>query len=364
MTECMVVDHGQAYRVFGAALDASDDPLAIGLKHAAMDAAENGVGDFYADLYDAIAPCLPGLNRRIELIGKVAIPSWLASRPLPVDRGLVSRERMEAFVRGGGLLRLSTQLKSFVQEKVFPAAPVMLGVDHSATGGVVSALSEELGPENLGIVVIDQHFDCLPISLRVGTGSLVGLSLPGETGVLHGAGNDDEYCCGDFWKYLIDSGVVLPENLMFIGVADYPEKEASPGWETYRENYLRFEKLGCSFFPLREFEGRYAEKLQTFVKENVATPHVYVSLDLDVGSYRCVHAARYMDREGIDRSALMGIARIVGESARAGKFRLAGVDIMEFNVHFLELETPGGTKDETLGVARDFLAELLVGESV
>jgi arginase family enzyme len=271
---------------------------------------------------------------------------------------------MEAFVRGGGLLRLSTQLKSFVQEKVFPAAPVMLGVDHSATGGVVSALSEELGPENLGIVVIDQHFDCLPISLRVGTGSLVGLSLPGETGVLHGAGNDDEYCCGDFWKYLIDSGVVLPENLMFIGVADYPEKEASPGWETYRENYLRFEKLGCSFFPLREFEGRYAEKLQTFVKENVATPHVYVSLDLDVGSYRCVHAARYMDREGIDRSALMGIARIVGESARAGKFRLAGVDIMEFNVHFLELETPGGTKDETLGVARDFLAELLVGESV
>ena len=360
----MVVDPCRAYRVFGVALDVSDDPLAIELKHAAMDATENGVGGFYADPYDAISPCLPGLDKGIELIGKVAIPSWLAPRPLPVDRGLISTQRMEAFVTNGGLLKLSTRLKSFVQEKVLPAAPVMLGVDHSATGGVVSALSEELGAENLCVVVMDQHFDCLPISLRVGTGSLIGLGLPGMTGVSREAGRSDEYCCGDFWKHLIDGGVVLPENLVFIGVGDYPETTATPGWETYRENYLDFEKRGCSFFPLKDFEGQYAEKLQRFIEEKITTSYVYASLDLDVGSYRCVHAARYMDREGIERDALMSVARIVGESARAGRFRLAGADIMEFNVHFLDIETPGGIKDETLGVARDFLAELLVGEAV
>jgi len=271
----MTFDPCDAYKVFGVALDASDDPMAIELKHAAMDAAENGSEDFFADPYDAIAPGLPRLNQGIELIGKLPIPSWLGARPRPVDRSLISKEWMELFVRRGGLLKLSSQVKLFVQEKVLPAGPVMLGIDHSATGGVVSALSEELGPGNLSVVVIDQHFDCLPVSLRLGTGSLIGLNLPnlpGDTGILNAAGNNDEYCCGDFWKYLIDSGVVLPENLMFIGVADYPEKEASPGWETYRENYLRFEKLGCRFFPLREFEGQYAEKLQTFIEENVATP--------------------------------------------------------------------------------------------
>ncbi len=359
----MAVDPCRAYKVFGVALDASDDPMAIGLKQAAMDAAESGVGGFFADPYDAIAPSLPGLNRGIELIGKLPVPSWLGARPQPVDRSLISKEWMEAFVTRGGLLRLSTQLKLFVKEKVFPAVPVMLGVDHSATGGVVSALSEELGPENLSVVIIDQHFDCLPVSLRVGTGSLVGLSLPSERGALYGCANNDEYCCGDFWKYLIDGAVVLPENLIFIGVADYPEKEASPGWEAYRDNYLSFEKRGCSFFTVTEFEGQYAEKLQTFIKEKITTPHVYVSLDLDVGSYRCVHAARYMDREGIDRSALIGVARIVRDASRAGRFRLAGVDIMEFNVHFLEIEMPGGIRDDTRGVAHDFLAELLVDDS-
>ena len=49
----------------------------------------------------------------------------------------------------------------------FPVMPVMLGVDHSATGGVVSALSEKLGPENMSVVVLDQHFDGFPVSLRL-----------------------------------------------------------------------------------------------------------------------------------------------------------------------------------------------------
>lgn len=348
----MVVDPWRVYRVFGVALDASDDPLVIELKHAAMDAMENGFEGHYDDPYDAVTPGLKDLSGEIEFMGKLPMPSWLAALPRPVDRSVVSKEWMGAFVSRGGLLKLSHQLKMFVLQKIFPATPVMLGVDHSATGGVVTALSEKFGSDNLTVIVIDQHFDCLPISLRMGTGSLVGLSL---------SGNNDEYCCGNFWKYLIDCGAVLPENLVVIGVGDYPGDVGSGGWKTYRESYLSFEKRGCSFFPLREFAGRYAGKLASFIREKITTPYVYVSLDLDVGSYRCVHAARYMDREGIDKSALMHVGRIIGEGAQAGKYRLAGVDIMEFNVHFLGMKTPGGAMDDTVGVAHDFLAELLAG---
>lgn len=176
----MAADSCRVCKVFGVAVDATDDPWAIMLKHAAMDAEENGMAGFYGDPYDAMAAGLGGLNGRIELIGKFGVPSWLTPRPEAADRSLVSKEEMEAFVANGGLLELSTRLKLFVQEKVLPATPVMLGVDHSLTGGVVSALSRELGPDNLSVVVLDQHFDCLPVSLRVGTGSLVGLNLPIE----------------------------------------------------------------------------------------------------------------------------------------------------------------------------------------
>lgn len=43
----------------------------------------------------------------------------------------------------------------------------MLGVDHSLTAGVVSALSEKYGRENLGIIVLDQRFDAIPLSVRL-----------------------------------------------------------------------------------------------------------------------------------------------------------------------------------------------------
>jgi arginase family enzyme len=189
------------------------------------------------------------------------------------------------------------------------------------------------------------------------------ISLGNPTGPVASSSDffdDDEYCCGNFWKHLIDAGVVLPRNLLFLGVADYPGVKATPGWERFRKNYLDLEARGCNFFPLTEFQGRYLKRLQGFIQHKVTAPNVYVSLDLDVGAYRCVHAARYMDRMGVEREAIMDVARTIGNSSRSGKFRLAGFDVMECNVHFLGLETGDGTKDDTISTALDFIGELLL----
>ena len=99
----------------------------------------------------------------------------------------------------------------------------------------------------------------------------------------------------------MDAGIVLPENLLFLGVADYPLGEPMPGWERFRESYLGFETKGCRFFPLQAFEGEYVRLLREFLSENIKTTNVYVSLDLDVGAQRCVHAARYMDWPGMEK---------------------------------------------------------------
>lgn len=354
----MVPDCFHGAKVFGVGIDASDDPWTLQLKLASMYARKNGANGLHGDPYDALVPALIRLNEKIEPIGKLPVPSWLSPMPHVSDAHLVTKENMENFVTDGGMFELSMQTKDFVQKNVFPCQPIMLGVDHSATGGVISALSEKLGPENLSVVVLDQHFDGLPLSLRLEPQMIERL---GQRGPFSDVSDDNEYCCGNFWKHLIDSGVVMPENLLFVGVADYPGKKAPPGGERFRENYLALEAQGCNFFPLKEFEGRYINRLRQFIEDNITASHVYISLDLDVGAYNCIHAARYMDKKGIQRKALMDVAAIITAGCQSGKFRLAGLDVMEFNMHFLGLEIGPEIRDDTVSVALSFISKVFSG---
>jgi arginase family enzyme len=343
----------QNAKVFGVGLDASDDPWTLQLKLAAIDAREKGMDGLCSDPYDAVLPELKKGRIPVESVGKLPLPSWLTPRPQTTDRHLVTKENMEAYVSAGGMLEVSGQIKRFVKEKVFPGQPIMLGVDHSATGGVVSALSEEIGAENLNVLVLDQHFDGLPLALRLEPRLVEQLNY--DPSVLE----DDAYCCGNFWGHLINNGVVLPENLLFVGVADYPGEKVSPEWERFRKSYHELEARGCHFFPLQSFKGTYVENLKRFIEDNISSTKLYVSLDLDVGAYRAVHAARYMDRTGMDRETLMEVVHIIAGLCRAGRLELAGMDLMEFNMHFLGIEIEPGKKDDTLGVAVEIVKALI-----
>jgi arginase family enzyme len=357
-------------KIFGLALDASDDPWSLQLKRASMRATRKEEDGFYADPYDAVANEMSG-SLDFEFGGKFPIPSWQGSRPQPSDGNLVSVENLQQFVANGGILETIKRLQDFVEKNIFPAFPVMIGIDHSATGGVISALAKKYSPEMLSIVVLDRHFDAIPLSLRM-DGLFRNSPEPphlspsswGKKRIIKGnpppldVKELDQYSCGNFWGYLIDEEIVIPEHLLFIGVADYPGPHVNPKWQRFRECYLSFEKRGCSFFPLWKFDGWYADSLTQFIYEKVKTPYVYVSLDLDVGAYRCINAARYMDGLGITRENLLDTARIIAEGSQNGNFILVGFDIMEFNVHFLGIETADGDKDLTLPLVLDFIKTL------
>ena len=55
---------------------------------------------------------------------------------------------------------------------------------------------------------------------------------------------------------------------------------------------------------------------------------------------------------------ILNIARIIADACRQGDFTIAGLDIMEFNMHFLGIETPDGTRDTTLSLVEKFIAAL------
>jgi len=352
-------------KLFGVALDPADDPWTLQLKQAWM-LAEPAKLDWLSaclDPYDAVTESLAAIldKQHIELAGKFPVPSWLWPKPKPSDLPLVTTQNMEDFFDSEGLLEIVKQLQSFITNRIFPEIPIMLGIDHSATAGVISALAERYDPKMLSVVVLDQHFDAIPLSVRLEGASQANSNLTANmpfpipnTPV----GFSDQFCCGNFWAYLMDNGIVLPENLLFIGVADYPGSETDPAKNIFRQSYLSFEERGCSFFPRRQFDGQYLDTLTRFLRDKITTSHAYVSLDLDVGAYSGTYAARYMDRPGISRQNLLDIASIIADECRQGRFQIAGLDIMEFNMHFLGIETPDGVKDTTLTLVEEFITAL------
>ena len=77
-----------------------------------------------------------------------------------------------------------------------------------------------------------------------------------------------------------------------------------------------------------------------------------------MGSFVGTYAARYMDRPGISEQNILDIARILADECNRGKFTIAGLDIMEFNMHFLGIEMPDGTKDTTLSLVKKYISTL------
>jgi arginase family enzyme len=307
------------------------------------------------DPYDAFTGNMASLlkKHRIELAGKFPVPSWLWPKPEPSDAPFVTAKNMAGFFDSGELLEITHRLQAFVKEKILSDIPVMLGVDHSATAGVISALSEKHTPGKLGVIVLDQHFDAIPLSVRLeGITGVGGKTRPVPVGF------SDRFCCGNFWSYLIGAGIILPENMVFIGVADYPGREKGER-NRYRETYLDYERRGCGFFQRERFEGEYQRELARFLTNKVKTPQVYISIDLDVGSYAGTHAARYMDRPGLSVRNILSVAGIVVNQCRRGRFTIAGLDIMEFNMHFLGIETADGVEDNTLGLMEKFIGTLI-----
>jgi len=352
-------------KLFGVALDPADDPWTLRLKQAWMTADPSNLDRLSAclDPYDAVTGSMAAFleKHRIEPVGKFPVPTWLWPKPNLADLPYVTARNMENFFDSGNLLEITKQIQLFVRDKIFPEIPIMLGVDHSATAGVVSALSERYSPENLGVVVLDQHFDAIPLSVRLEGVAHASPDFTSSTPPALPAtpvGFSDQFCCGNFWAYLMDAGTILPENLVFIGIADYPGREESPRRDSYRRAYLDFEKRGCGFFPRERFEGKYRDALARFLRDNIRVPHVYVSLDLDVGSYASTYAARYMDRPGLSEQNILDVADILVEECREGKFRIAGLDVMEFNMHFLGIEMPDGVKDTTLELVERFITAL------
>ena len=333
------------FKIFGAALDALDDPERVELKQAYLQAAFSGrlPPELPLDPYDILAPLLADrYGEAMRFCGKLELPGWLTPRPPVQDACLVRSESYRHFLDDDGVGIYAEACARYVERHIFPDIPCLISVDHGMTAGPLEALSRRFDPRETTVVVIDSHFDAIPAHLR---------SLPGLESFTCGSRN-----CGSFLTALIDAGAVLPENLFVVGVSDY----AWPGTaEPYRRAYLAQMERGVTVITRAEVEEEsFAGDLQRRLR-NSRGSRLYVSLDADAGALRCMNAVRFLDTVGMSEESIIDLAGLLRGLVDEGRFELIGLDAAEMDVHLVGIEDEQGLPDRTVEVCADFLTTLM-----
>jgi len=332
-----------AIKLLGAALDPDDHPERVALKQAFVAAETEGriPPDLPRDPYDALIQALARKNlTHIVPAGKLDLPEWLCPRPRPEGASLLDPQNFRDFLDEDRCRDLADDCRRLIAERILPAVPGLLAVDHSLAGGAIQAITERFGPEAVTCLVLDSHFDALPTSLR----------QPSDRGLYP---TPDTYHCGSFLSYLIEEGMLLPQNLILIGVSDYPAS-LSRGHDALADAYLAYADRGVTFFTKSQvrapdFPENFSGRLDA-----IRTPWVYVSLDADLGACAGIPAVRFMDRVGLEAEEILLLAERIGERIAGGQFGLAGFDISEIDVHLLGLDQD----DPSIEVCSDFMVRL------
>ena len=362
-------------KVFGAALDPSDAETKIMIKQAHLNALANRTPEKskYCDPYDAFIAESQILNHpQFQKIGKFPIESWLCPKPDIEDYIFMTPLNFRLFLDKNGCLEYSQELEKYIEQKVLPEIPLMIGADHSLTGGVLRALARKYGSENISVIIFDGHFDAIPTNLRLGLASYskdhkdeIAIPFPE---FIESIDEQTEiplsYNCGTFLHQLIEERTILPQNLIVFGCADYPNKDLREISDTrvkdYVDLYLTYEEQGVKFIPNSKDNEKMKQNFQEAL-ESINNPYLYLSIDVDVGSLNEILAARFMEFIGVDPECLNNAAESLQQFLYNNKVELIGLDIMEVEVYYLNAELKkSGTTDHTIQIIDDFLKKKLL----
>jgi len=251
---------------------------------------------------------------------------------------------------------------------VLPRIPGMIGVDHSSTYGAISALREVEG-EDLGLIVIDSHFDAVPMALRYGlieyakeTNSFAvppdlfsedlypefSSSEIGQWGKLNPE---------NFLLHILEQNLIDPKNLLVVGISDYPPEafgaRDDPQVRVYLDYFNSLEEQGVRFIPKTSIDEHGTKKLAK-VLQDLNARRIYVSLDMDVGSISSVYACRFLSNIGLSFNQIEEVFQTLFSAFSEG-LTLAGFDLMEVDIHKLGAKIDDSHVDQTSKLGRLFL---------
>ena len=352
-------------KFFGAALDALDISESIDIKRAYLQAVASAGGsqigfkDPYAFFRHIVGEDIKIMGN--QLLGRFSVDSALSPKPQLSDFEHIRSETFQSFLQNDGFRVFSELIRQFTCAHVFPYKPAMIGVDHSLTGGVLTALSERIGPDNLGVLVFDAHTDAVPLSLRSGLVEYAlekGIPGPGQI-----ASREYERCytAGNFLLDLMKSGTILPGNLVIVGPADSEDSVKETKDRRVRDYYHHLKHLrgmGVRIVSSVQLKQGGAISLANILEE-MECSNLYISLDVDVSAQRGVLATRFIEAEGSPCSTILEMVREVAEMISSERFSLIGFDVMEIDVHKIGAKLKSGQEDQTGEFIKEFISSLL-----
>jgi arginase family enzyme len=361
--------------VFGASLDPWDAEDRINLKHVYMAASSIGRAKdaflcVFRDPYDGFLQHTNSASiGKIEKLGKIPVDSWLTPTPEPFDQPLVNVPNYAVFIDSDGCRQYADKVKMFVQNQVKDNLPLMIGVDHSLTGGAIEALAEKLGRENLSVIILDSHSDFIPMEIRYNALQQYREKIKWTPDPNYfdpfGDKRPETYNVGSFLYHLIKDETILPEKVAFIGVSDKPPKSVKVQ-DKRISDFLNFyhgiEAQGMQIISKKDIVTKGVKKALKPIKKLLNSKYVYISVDIDVGANAAVFGARIYKQPpivGLSASQLYKIAKVLSKLIIKQKRKLAGLDIMETDVYTAGMPMENGGTDRTYQVEANMLRHIL-----
>lgn len=353
--------HDQKIVFFGCPLDSDERDESVQEKLSAM-----SYGPKEGDPY---APVMAFIRNEVERsqwdeIGSLEVPDWLRPIPPAGEKESITVDSFVSFIDNDGCRTFAEMLGEHVVEKVYPQIPCMLAVDHSLTGGVYKKLITLASPEKVSLVVLDSHTDALPAAI---SSDAIAYDMETNPNSFYDANDPylknrpDSYNASSFLYHLLAEGTVQPKNLYIIGISDFPPKHSfrikDPRIKRYSEHYRGLKKKGVTLITKKELMSS-PSKVRNILKR-IDTPHMYVSVDMDVGAGNALHGVRFTNRRGLNEKQIYRISELLYERISDG-VNLIGMDLTEFNPRSINLSSATAV-DRTYRIAANLIRKLCFG---
>ena len=302
-----------------------------------------------------------------EEIGSLDVPAWLRPIPPVGEKENVTVDNFISFIDNDGCRTFAEMIGEHVVEKIYPQMPCMLAVDHSLTGGVFKKLATLVFPEQVSLVVLDSHTDALPASI---SSDAICYDMDTNPRSLYDSNDPylknrpDSYNASSFLYHLLEEGVVQPKNLYIIGIGDYPPKHSfrikDPRIKRYSGHFSGLKKRGVTLITKKDLLSN-PSKVRNILKR-IDTPHMYVSVDMDVGAGNALRGVRFTNRRGLNEKQIYRIIELLRERISGG-VRLMGMDLCEFNPRTADpVSVVSG--DRTYRIAANLIRNLCFGLNI
>jgi len=346
---------------FGCPLDSDERDESIREKISCM-----GMGHEADDPYPFVMDYIrkevePGLW---EEIGSLDVPEWLRPVPPAAEGAHMGVDNFVEFIDTDGCRTFARMLADHIVSNIYPNIPCMLTVDHSLTGGIFGKLVEHYRPADTSLVILDSHTDALPAALLSGA---IQYDMETNPETLFDPSDPflkdrpESFNASSFLHHLLREGILVPSNLYIIGISDYPPKRSFRIKDSRIKQYVNFysglKKQGVTLITKKDLSS--SPSRVRAILSRIETPHVYLSIDMDVGARNALDGVRFRDRQGLNEKQIYSITGILHDILSKAT-ELIGLDLAEFNPRRAG-PTPFFPDDRTYRIAANLIRKLCFG---